>query len=51
VALITAAKCFIVQTWNPYRRGRLSTIHLLIKMGCFGKEKNILSVRKAADLN
>jgi hypothetical protein len=37
---------------NPYRRGRLSTVELLIKIGCFGKQKNIdILVEKAADPN
>jgi hypothetical protein len=31
-------------TGNPYRIGRLSTVDLLIEMGCFVKRKNIASV-------
>jgi hypothetical protein len=38
-----------------FRQGILTegdrTVDLLIKTGCFVKEKNILSVGKAADLN
>jgi len=29
---------------NPYRRGRLSTVDLLIKIGCFVKKKNTVSL-------
>jgi hypothetical protein len=36
-----------VNPGNSYRRGKFSTVDLLIKIGCFGKEKNILSARKA----
>jgi hypothetical protein len=32
-------------------KGWLSTVDLLIKTGYLGEEENILSVRKAADLN
>jgi hypothetical protein len=35
---------------NSYWRERLSTVDLLIKIGCFVKKKKIVSVRKAADL-
>ncbi len=35
---------------NPCWRGRLSTVDLLIKMGCFVKKENIALVWKAADL-
>jgi hypothetical protein len=36
---------------NPYRRGRLSTINLLIKIACFAKIRIFVSVLKAVDLN
>jgi hypothetical protein len=36
---------------NPYWRGRLSTVTLLIKIGCFGTKKNMLPIGKAPDLN
>jgi hypothetical protein len=32
-------------------QGMASTVDLLFKIGCFVKKKNIVSVRKAADLN
>ncbi len=32
-------------------KGWLSTVELLIKTGYLGEKENILSVRKAADLN
>jgi hypothetical protein len=35
---------------NDTSRRSISTVDLLIKIGCFGKGKNILSVGKAADL-
>jgi hypothetical protein len=36
---------------NPYRRGRLSTIDLLVKTACFVKKKKKKIVIKAADLS
>jgi hypothetical protein len=33
------------------KRGVLSTVDLLIKIGCFTKKKYIVSVRKATNLN
>jgi hypothetical protein len=39
------------QARNSYRRGRLSTVDLLIKIGSFVERKNIVSVLKTADLN
>jgi hypothetical protein len=42
---------FITDTRKPLLRGRLNTVDLLIKIGCFGKDKIILSTGKAADLN
>ncbi len=36
---------------NSYCRGRVRTVDLLIKIGCFIKKKNLVSVWKAADLN
>jgi hypothetical protein len=36
---------------EPLLEGMLSTVDLLIKKGCFRKEKNILSVAKATNLN
>jgi hypothetical protein len=32
-------------------KGRLSTVDLLITVGCFVKKENLVSVSKAADLN
>ncbi len=32
-------------------KGRLSTVDLLIKMGCFVNKENLVSVLKAADIN
>jgi hypothetical protein len=32
-------------------KGRLSTVDLLIMIGCFVKKENLVSVLKAADLN
>jgi hypothetical protein len=43
--------CHSPQPGNPYWRGRLSTVDLLIKIACFGRQKNIVSVWKAADTN
>jgi hypothetical protein len=40
-----------VLTRNPYRRGRLSTVNLLIKIGCFVKKKNIVLVGKESYMN
>ncbi len=39
------------QPGNSYWRERLSTVDLLIKMGCFVKKENLVPVWKAADLN
>jgi len=39
------------QTGKPYWWGRLSTVDLLITIGCFVEKKNIASAWKAADLN
>jgi hypothetical protein len=36
---------------KPYWRGMVSTVDLLIKMGCFVKKKNKVSILKAADLD
>ncbi len=35
--------------WNAYRRGRLRKIDLLIKIGCFTKKKNAVSVDKSGN--
>ncbi len=40
-----------VEPGNPYWRERLSTVDLLIRIGCFVKLKNVVSVRKAADMS
>jgi hypothetical protein len=42
---------FITDTSEPLLTGRLSAVDLLIKIGCFGKDKIILSTGKASDLN
>jgi hypothetical protein len=35
--------------WIPYSKGRLSTVDLLIKIGCIAKEKkSIVSVLKSS---
>ncbi len=39
------------KTGNPYWKGRLNTINLLIKMACFVKKEKYISVLKAAELN
>ncbi len=44
------ADCWTLKPRNPYWRGRLSTVDLLIKIG-FKKKKFIVSVWKVADLN
>jgi hypothetical protein len=36
---------------KSYRRERLSTVDLLVKIACFMKEKNNISALKAADFN
>ena len=43
-------KCYL-RSGNPYWSGRFSTVDLLIKIGCFVKIKNIVSVWKATDLS
>jgi len=40
-----------IESRNPYWKGRLSTFDLLVKIGCFVKKKNTVSVWKAATLN
>jgi hypothetical protein len=37
--------------WNPYTRERLSTVELLIEIGCFVYKENIVSISKVANLN
>ncbi len=39
----------LIESGNPYWRGRLSKVDLLIKIACF--VKNICSALKAADMN
>jgi hypothetical protein len=40
-----------LRTGNTIRSGRLSTVGLLIKVACFVKKENNISIEKAADLN
>jgi hypothetical protein len=39
------------QAGNTNRSGRLSTVDLLINVACFVKNKIMLAISKAADLN
>ncbi len=52
---ITVGKNIAQASWadpgNPYSRGKLSTIDLLIKVACFVKRFIILSIQKRADQN
>ncbi len=43
--------CFEVKAGNSNRRGRLSTVDLLIKVACFVKQQVMSALSKAADLN
>jgi hypothetical protein len=40
-----------LKTGNPYSRGRLGTIDLLIKIACSVKKKIFISVLKGTDPN
>jgi hypothetical protein len=52
---ITAVKNVAKASWadpgNPYSRGKLSTINLLIEIACFVKQLTILLIQKGADEN
>jgi hypothetical protein len=43
-------KGLIAEPGNPYRRGRLDTVDLLIKIACLVKKTKIFSDIKGADL-
>jgi hypothetical protein len=53
IYLFNSQRIFLIipHSGNPYRRGRLSTVNLLIRLACFVKKINIFSVLKAPDLN
>jgi hypothetical protein len=42
---------FVGRAREPLLEGKTSTVDFLIKIGCLGKEKNILSGGKAAGLS
>ncbi len=48
LSYITDAQCdkrgWSVCPGNSYWRGRLSTVYLLVKIGCFEKNENLVSV-------
>ncbi len=49
--LICSVLFMSLYTGKPNLRGRLSTVDLLIMIGCFVKKKEIVLLRKAADLS
>jgi hypothetical protein len=51
ILIKTVADKIKLGSGNPYRRGRLSTIDLLIKIACFVKIRIFVSVLKAVGLN